>query len=70
MEENLAMISDSISYLVSQGRRVFFDAEHFFDGYNANPGYALQAVRAAAFAGAECVVLCDTNGGVTPTEIF
>ena len=70
LEENLAMISDSVSYLKSQGRRVFFDAEHFFDGYNANPGYALQSVRAAAQAGAECVVLCDTNGGVTPTEIF
>jgi 2-isopropylmalate synthase len=70
LEENLAMISDSISYLVSKGRRVFFDAEHFFDGYIANPGYALQAVKAAAQAGAECVVLCDTNGGVTPTQIF
>ena len=55
---------------MSQGRRAFFNAEHFSDGYNANPCYALQAVRAAASAGAECVVLCDTNGGVTPTKIF
>jgi 2-isopropylmalate synthase len=55
---------------VSQGRRAFFNAEHFSDGYNANPGYALQAVRAAASAGAECVVLCNTNGGVTPTKIY
>ena len=63
LEENLAMIRDSVAYLRAQGRRVFFDAEHFFDGYAANPEYALQCVRAAADAGAECVVLCDTNGG-------
>jgi 2-isopropylmalate synthase len=69
LEENLAMISDSISYLRDRGRRVFFDAEHFFDGYNENPVYALQTVRAAANAGAECVVLCDTNGGTIPGRI-
>lgn len=69
LEENLAMISDSVSYLREQGRRVFFDAEHFFDGYKANPEYAIMAVRAAAEAGAECVILCDTNGGVMPDEI-
>ena len=69
MEENLAMISDSVAFLVERGRRVFFDAEHFFDGYKANAEYALQAVNAAALAGAECVVLCDTNGGALPDEI-
>ncbi len=69
LEENLDMIADSISYLKSQGRRVFFDAEHFFDGFKANPEYALRAVQAAADAGAECVVLCDTNGGALPHEV-
>ncbi len=69
LEENLAMISDSVAYMSEQGRRVFFDAEHFFDGYKANPAYALQAVNAAALAGAECVILCDTNGGALPSEI-
>ena len=69
LEENLAMISDSVDFLRTQGRRVFFDAEHFFDGYKANPGYAIQAVKAAANTGAECVILCDTNGGVLPHEI-
>ena len=69
LEENLAMISDSVAFLAERGRRVFFDAEHFFDGYKANAEYALQAVRAAAQAGAECVVLCDTNGGALPHEI-
>ena len=69
LEENLAMISDSVAFLAERGRRVFFDAEHFFDGYKANAEYALQAVRAAALAGAECVVLCDTNGGALPHEI-
>ncbi len=69
LEENLAMISDSVAYLVERGRRVFFDAEHFFDGYKANAEYAIQAVRAASLAGAECVVLCDTNGGALPDEI-
>ena len=69
LEENLAMISDSVAYLVEHGRRVFFDAEHFFDGFKANAHYAIQAVNAAALAGAECVVLCDTNGGMMPDEI-
>jgi 2-isopropylmalate synthase len=63
LEENLSMITDSISYLKAKGLRVFFDAEHFFDGYKDNPEYALQVVVTAAKAGAECVVLCDTNGG-------
>ena len=68
-EENLAMIADSIAFLKSKGRRAFFDAEHFFDGYKDNSEYALQAVRAAADAGAECVILCDTNGGTLPDQI-
>jgi 2-isopropylmalate synthase len=63
LKENLSMITDSISYLKAEGVRIFFDAEHFFDGYRDNPQYALQVVKAAAQAGAECVVLCDTNGG-------
>jgi 2-isopropylmalate synthase len=63
LEENLSMITDSTSYLKAKGLRVFFDAEHFFDGYKDNPEYALQVMVTAAKAGAECVVLCDTNGG-------
>jgi 2-isopropylmalate synthase len=65
-EENLAMISESIAFLHAQGKRVLFDAEHFFDGFGADPGYALDTLRAAAAAGAERVVLCDTNGGSPP----
>lgn len=69
LEEALAMIGDSIEYLRSQGRRVFFDAEHFFDGYRANPDFAMAAVRIAHEAGAERVVLCDTNGGFLAHEV-
>ena len=69
LEENLNMITDSISYLRAKELRVFFDAEHFFDGYKDNLEYALQVVTAAAKAGAECVVLCDTNGGSLPQQI-
>lgn len=69
LAENLGMISDSINYLKSKGLRVFFDAEHFFDGYSANPEYALQVVEGAARAGAECIILCDTNGGTLPQQI-
>ena len=69
LEENLVMVADSVSYLKSQGLTVFFDAEYFFDGYKANPGYALEVVKAAARAGAEVVVLCDTNGGALPHEV-
>jgi 2-isopropylmalate synthase len=69
LEENLSMITDSISYLRAKGLRVFFDAEHFFDGCRDNPEYALQVVVAAAKAGVECVVLCDTNGGTLPQQI-
>lgn len=69
LDENLAMIRDSVAYLVSEGRRVIYDAEHFFDGYQANPEYALKAIRAAGQAGAELVCLCDTNGGSLPERI-
>jgi len=69
LEDNLRIISESVNYLKSKGLSVFFDAEHFFDGYKANPDYALQAIKTATEAGAECVVLCDTNGGALPIEI-
>ncbi|MEX0659626.1 MAG: citramalate synthase [Egibacteraceae bacterium] len=68
-EENLAMVADSVRLLRSAGRRVFFDAEHFFDGHARDEGYALEVVAAAADAGAECVVLCDTNGGALPDRV-
>src|SRR3954453_17507606 len=66
LRENLAMIGDTVRHLRSEGQRVFVDCEHFFDGYRENSGYALEAVRVAAEAGAEVVVLCDTNGGMLP----
>ncbi|MFS8810086.1 citramalate synthase [Synechococcus sp. R65.1] len=69
LAENLAMIRDTITYLRSQGRRVIYDAEHWFDAYRHNPDYALQTLVAAAEAGAEWLVLCDTNGGSLPHEI-
>ena len=69
LEENLAMIRDTIEYLRSQGRRVIYDAEHLFDGYKSNPNYALQTLQTAKNAGAEWLVLCDTNGGTLPHEI-
>lgn len=64
--DNLGMIEDSVAYLVSEGKRVMFDAEHFFDGYRANRDYAMAALEAAVRGGAEWVVLCDTNGGSLP----
>jgi 2-isopropylmalate synthase len=67
--ENLEMIGDSIGFLVGEGKRVLFDAEHFFDGYKLDRGYALDCLRAALAAGAERVVLCDTNGGSLPMAI-
>lgn len=70
MTENLAMIEDTVGYLKAQGRQVFFDAEHFFDGYKTNPKTALDAAKAAARAGADYVVLCDTNGGCLTSEIY
>ncbi|MFC0599313.1 citramalate synthase [Streptomyces palmae] len=69
LDENLAMVADTVSYLRAQGRRVFVDCEHFFDGYRANPEYAKSVVRAAHQAGAEVVVLCDTNGGMLPAQV-
>ena len=69
LEENLAMIGDTIEYLRSQGRRIIYDAEHWFDGYKHNPDYALQTLDAAIASGAEWLVLCDTNGGTLPHEI-
>jgi len=69
LAENLAMIGDTVAYLRAEGQRVFLDAEHFFDGYRSNPAYALECVRTAAEAGADVIALCDTNGGMMPTEL-
>src|SRR5579872_5202773 len=68
-EENLKMIADSVAYCRAAGRDVFYDAEHFFDGYRHNPEYALQTLRAAENAGATVIILCDTNGGTLPDEL-
>jgi len=69
LAENLAMIQDSVEFLRANGRRVIYDAEHWFDGYKANPDYALQTLNAAVLGGADWLVLCDTNGGTLPKEI-
>ncbi|MCP3989943.1 MAG: citramalate synthase, partial [Actinomycetia bacterium] len=69
LDEGVAMIADSVEYLVAEGRRVFVDFEHFFDGYKRNSEFALRALEAAAVAGAEALVLCDTNGGSLPHEV-
>lgn len=69
LEENLCMISDTVSYLKSKGKEVIFDGEHFFDGYKNNREYAMKAIKTAEEAGADCIVLCDTNGGTMPSEI-
>lgn len=69
LDEGVAMVADSVEYLVAQGKRVFFDAEHFFDGFRRNPEFSLRVVEAAAMAGAEAVVLCDTNGGSLPPDV-
>ena len=69
LEEGVAMVADSIRYLKEQGLEVFFDAEHFFDGYRANPTFALDVLQGAADAGADCLVICDTNGGTLPDEV-
>ncbi|MBI4301208.1 MAG: citramalate synthase [Chloroflexi bacterium] len=69
LDENLKMIADSVSYLKGKGLTVFFDAEHFFDGFKANPQYALRTLAAAATAGVDCLVLCDTNGGSLPSAV-
>ena len=70
LEENRQAIADSFAHVVTKGREALFDAEHFFDGYKANPGYALACLQAAWTAGARWLVLCDTNGGTLPAEVF
>ena len=69
LDEGVAMVGDSVQFLKSEGLRVFFDAEHFFDGYKRNPEFALRVLEAAAVQGADCLVLCDTNGGSLPHEV-
>lgn len=69
-EENLSMISDTVRYFKSHGKEVIFDAEHFFDGYLANPDYAMSVLEAAVSAGADVICLCDTNGGTLPMNVF
>jgi 2-isopropylmalate synthase len=69
LEENLAMVRDTVSHLRAEGRQVFLDAEHFFDGYRANRSYALEVLRTAYEAGADVIALCDTNGGMLPTWV-
>ena len=70
LEENINMIADSIEYLKSKNKEVFFDAEHFFDGYKENPDYSLLSIKTAINAGAKRIILCDTNGGTLPSEIY
>jgi len=70
LEENLDMVYDTIKFFKEHGRKVIFDAEHFFDGYKRNPEYALRVVRAAEEAGADRIVLADTNGGMLPHEVY
>ncbi len=69
LEENLSMIKDSVSFLKDKGLEVIFDAEHFFDGFKNNPDYAVKTIKAAEEAGADWIVLCDTNGGTLPWEV-
>jgi 2-isopropylmalate synthase len=69
LDENLAMIADTVRYLRAAGREVIYDAEHFFDGWKANPQYAARTIQSAAEAGASLVVMCDTNGGSLPEEV-
>src|SRR5580692_11388118 len=69
LDENLKMIADTVRHLRAEGQRVFLDAEHFFDGYRSNPGYALECVRGAGEAGADVVPLCDTKGAMMPPEL-
>ena len=69
LEENLNMVADSIRYLKAKGLTVFFDAEHFFDGFKADSAYSLRVLEAAAEAGADCLILCETNGGALPGEV-
>jgi 2-isopropylmalate synthase len=69
LDENLRMIADSVAHCKAAGREVMYDAEHFFDGYRANPEYAVKTLKAAESAGASCVILCDTNGGTMPERV-
>ncbi|TMM21879.1 MAG: citramalate synthase, partial [Actinobacteria bacterium] len=69
LDEGVAMVRDSVAFLRGQGRRVFFDAEHFFDGYVTDPAFAMRVLAAAEEAGAERLVLCDTNGGMLPFDV-
>lgn len=69
LEENIKMIEESVAYLKSKKKEVFYDAEHFFDGFKNNPEYALRTVLAAQSAGADCIIFCDTNGGTLPQEV-
>jgi len=70
LDENIRMIGDSVKFLKSKGKRVLFDAEHFFDGYKADRDYAIRTIRAAEEAGADRIVLCDTNGGTITSQVF
>ena len=70
LEENLEIVKDTVEYLKSKGKEVFFDAEHFFDGYRANPDYALAVLKAALDGGAGLLCLCDTNGGCMPDYVY
>jgi len=69
LDENLRMIRESVAFLKKNKRKVFYDAEHFFDGYRCNPKYAIKTIQAAQAGGAECIILCDTNGGALPDDI-
>jgi len=70
LEDNLKMIDETIRYLISKGKKVIYDAEHFFDGYKSNPDYALKTIKIAEEAGASIIVFCDTNGGTLPDDIY
>jgi 2-isopropylmalate synthase len=69
LDEGVAMVADSVAFLKGEGKEVFFDAEHFFDGYRRNPEFSLAVLEAAAVAGVDCLVLCDTNGGSLPADV-
>ena len=69
LEEGIAMVEESVRFLKSKKSKVFFDAEHFFDGYKDNPDFSLEVLEGASRGGADCVVLCDTNGGSLPYEV-
>jgi 2-isopropylmalate synthase len=70
LEENLSMIRETIEYCVAKGRKVVFDAEHYYDGYKRNPEYAIEVIKTASLAGADVICLCDTNGGCFPDDIY